>query len=365
MASIEPDSEPDSEPDFAAAPLVEILAHVQARLAAGAALIAFTVADPDRGRGLYAGERVDSSKSASDWASASASRSASLSPSAFALHRPWRVWIELADRLGLRLLTPRPAPPAAGAPRLRLAFEPLSPAARWQDAALASPAAPAVSADRTADVTERYGAGSGYARIAKHEEPGFVLDLADALARIAPPAAARVLDLGCNDGDELALMMALCPALASASLVGIDHSASALEVARRRFAHLPAERAHFLCADLNDLPAHQAALGRFDLVVCFGTLQSPGVDDRELLRRLVQHHLTRRGALLLGVPNCRYLDGELVHGARMRNFRQAELGLVIKDLAFYRKYLQQHARQVFITGHHTFLLTAVPLAGSG
>jgi hypothetical protein len=45
----------------------------------------------------------------------------------------------------------------------------------------------------------------------------------------------------------------------------------------------------------------------------------------------------------------------------MRNFRQPELGLVIKDIAFYRKYLQQHARQVFVTGNHYLLITAVPL----
>ena len=54
------------------------------------------------------------------------------------------------------------------------------------------------------------------------------------------------------------------------------------------------------------------------------------------------------------------IGGELSHGARMKNFRQPELGLVIKDIAFYRKYLQQHARQVFVTGNHYLLITAVP-----
>jgi SAM-dependent methyltransferase len=324
-------------PDLSAAPLLEILAYVQARRAAGATLIAFWVLDPDLGRGRYAGEPVERAASPG-----------------VALHRPWRVWIELADRLGLRLLTPRPAlDPASGA--VRLAFEPLAPAARWQDAA---DAAPASSADRT----ERYGATSGYARIHKAEEPGFVLDLADALARCKLPPRPRVLDLGVNDGDELALMMALAPQLAAAHFTGVDHSASALAVARGRFA---AEQVRLVCADLNaELEVAAQAdgagpLGRFDLVVCFGTLQSPGVDDRQLLRRVVQQHLAPGGAVILGVPNCRYLDGELVHGARMRNFRQPELGLVVKDLAFYRKYLQQHDRQVFVTGHHTLLLTAV------
>ena len=330
--------------DFSAAPLLEILAYVQSRrseatvaaiaasLIAGAAsdagsgadptVISFSVLDPDLGRGRYAGELVDRGGRR-------------------ALHRPWRVWIELADRLELRMLTPRPSPAGDGLVLLR--FEPLA-AARWQDDA------PALSDDRT----ERYGAHSGYARIAKAEEPGFVLDLAEALERCQLPAGAAVLDLGVNDGDELALMMALCPPLRSARFVGVDHSASALAGARARFSQ---EQVQLHCADLGAL--EPLGLGRYDLVVCLGTLQSPGVDDRALLRRVVQEHLRPRGAVVLGLPNCRYRDGELCHGARMRNFRQPELGLVVKDLAFYRKYLQQHDRQVFLTGHHTLLLTAV------
>ena len=103
-------------------------------------------------------------------------------------------------------------------------------------------------------------------------------------------------------------------------------------------------------------------LGRFDLILAIDTLQSSSIDDRALLRHLVQQRLTPRGAVLLGVANCRYLDGEVVHGARMKNFRQPELGAVIKDVAFYRKYLQQHARTVHVTGKHELLITALPIA---
>ena len=99
------------------------------------------------------------------------------------------------------------------------------------------------------------------------------------------------------------------------------------------------------------------------LVVSFATLQSAALDDRALLRRIVQDHLTPRGAVILGIPNSRYRDGEVVAGARMKNFRQAELGLVVKDVAFYRKYLQQHGRRVFVTGGHTLLVTGVAGAG--
>jgi hypothetical protein len=101
------------------------------------------------------------------------------------------------------------------------------------------------------------------------------------------------------------------------------------------------------------------ALGRFDLILAIGLLQSGRLDDRALLRRLVQDHLTPSGAIILGVPNCRYVDGEVSFGARMRNFTQPELGLVIKDIAFYRKYLQQHDRQVFVTGRNYLFVTGV------
>lgn len=295
---------------FRGEPMLEILAFVQARLAGGADAVAFWVIDPDRGRGRYAGEPVDDGF----------------------VHRSWRVWGELAERLSLRLLTPR----SDGA-LVRIALERLGPVERWD-------------ADAP---TERYGRESPYARISKLEDPGFVLDFADALARAAPGPTSRILDLGVNTGDELALIRHLAPALVdTAHFVGVDHSASALAVARARFPDV-----QLVEGDLNRLA--ELALGTFDLVISLNTLQSAGIDDRELLRRIVQHHLTPTGALILGLPNSRYIDGELEYGARMRNFHQPELGLLVKDVAFYRKYLQQHHRQVFVTGKHYLLVTGV------
>ncbi|HEX7837580.1 MAG TPA: class I SAM-dependent methyltransferase [Kofleriaceae bacterium] len=291
-------------------PLLEIIAYLQRGLADGAP-IELAVLDPDRGRTRHAGERVDGH-----------------------VHRPFRVWVDLAERLGLRLQTPRPGPP----PLIELRFEPLARAPALRDTS-----------------TEKYGAASAFARIDKREDPGFVLDLADALDRVALGPAPRILDLGVNTGDELALVLALAPRDA-AEIVGIDHSASALAVARERFAGR-VRLVRLIEADLNHLAG--VALGRFDLVISIGTLQSPGLDDRALLRRVVQDHLAPDGAVILGVPNCRYLDGEVEHGARMKNFRQPELGLLIKDVAFYRKYLQQHHRQVYVTGKNYLLITGV------
>jgi SAM-dependent methyltransferase len=314
----------DSEPVFRGEPLLEILAFVQGRLAGGASEVAFWVIDPDRGRGRYAGEPIDDGD-------------------ARFVHRSWRVWGELAERLQLRLLTPR----SDGA-LVRIALERLGRVERWDADAPAEPA------------SERYGRESRYARVSKLEDPGFVLDFADALARAMPGSAARILDLGVNTGDELALIQHLAPALReTAHFVGVDHSASALAVARARFT---GSNVQLVEGDLNRLA--ELALGRFDLVISLNTLQSAGIDDREVLRRIVQHHLAPTGAVILGLPNSRYVGGELEYGARMRNFRQPELGLLVKDVAFYRKYLQQHHRQVFVTGKHYLLVTAVHSAGA-
>lgn len=291
--------------------LVEIVRLLER--AAGSA-VELDVLDPDRGDGLYAGERV--TIEGVDY-----------------VHRPWRTWVDLAERLGFRVRTPRAI---AGTPLVRLVFERLE---------RAKPTG-------VEDLTEKYGVESEFARTTKLEDPGFVVDFAEALDRIALPAEPRILDLGVNTGDEIALLFALRPELAErAMVVGVDHSASALARARQRF-----PRARFVEANLDEPLSLE---GTFDLVIAIATLQSPSIDDRELLRRIVQQHLAPHGAVIIGVPNCRIVAGEPQYGARMRNFRQPELGLLVKDVAFYRKYLQQHHRQVFVTGKNYVLVTAV------
>ena len=287
---------------FTGEPLTAIVQFVAEILARGE-VAEVVVADPDHGAGMYAGETLGDS-----------------------IHRPWRVWVELADRLGARLGTPRLADG-----EVTLRFEPLA-------------------RDRVperGEGRETYGTASGFARIHKLEDPGFILDLREALDRAELPAAPRVLAVGCNTGDELAIVYA---AAGDARVIGVDHSESAIAEARTRW---PA--ATFQVADVTQ----PLGLGRFELVIAIGMLQSGELDDRALLRRLVQDHLSPTGAVILGVPNCRYVDGEISFGARMRNFSQPELGLVIKDIAFYRKYLQQHHRKVFVTGRNYLFVTAV------
>ena len=109
--------------------------------------------------------------------------------------------------------------------------------------------------------------------------------------------------------------------------------------------------------DLAALP--ELELPRFDLVLALCTLQSPGVDDRVVLQHIVQSRLAERGSVILAIPNCRYRAGEVLHGARMKNFRQPDLSLCIKHIAYFKKYLQQHKRQVFVTGRNYIFVTGV------
>jgi SAM-dependent methyltransferase len=289
---------------------MESLLEIARRLEGAGETFEIEVLDPDRGAGLHAGERI--TIDGVDY-----------------VHRPFRVWVDLAERLGFRLATPR----SSSGPLVGLRFERLV-------------------RDKPIEEADKYGADSEFARTSKLEDPGFVIDFAEALERVPLPAHPRILDLGVNTGDEIALMLAARPALREATFVGVDRSASALAIARARF-----PTATFIEAEL-DQPLD---LGEpFDLVVSIATLQSPSIDDRALLRRLFQHHVAPTGSLVLGVPNCRTVGTEVQYGARMRNFRQPELGLLVKDIAFYRKYLQQHARQVFVTGKNYLFVTAVP-----
>ena len=299
-------------------PLIVIVRHLQGALGAGPVRI--EVPDPDLGRGHYPGERVG--------------------PGEGLVHRPLRSWCDLADGLSCRLLTPR----AVDGTHVALTFERLGPEASWH--------AGGEETEEALEPRERYGTDSEFARVRKLEDAGFLLPWLEALGRIHLPPGARVLDLGVNRGDELEAF-AWLEGAPDVTFVGVDHGASALAEARARF---PDARHRFVLADLNALPPD---LGRFSLVVSVGTLQSSGVDDHALLRRLVQQHLEPGATLLLGFPNSRFRDGEVVYGARVRNLREPDLSLLVKDLSFYRRYLHQHGFRTFLGGKYDLLLTAV------
>ena len=247
-------------------------------------------------------------------------------------YRSYAVWVSLAESLGARLGTPS----GADAGFVRLTFRPLDPARSWHQTA------------RPAGDPEKYGADTEFARTDKFEDPAFLRAWDDALALLDPPPDARILSLGCHTGAELADLARRRPA---GALVGIDHAASAIAIARAR--HRDA-RLQFIEGDLRDLPALD--LGRFDLVIAVNVLHSPALPGQAIFRQLVADHLTERGGLLLGFPNCRYVDHTLVYGAAVRHARHPELSVLLNDLAYHRRYLHQHRFRTMVTGKNTILL---------
>ncbi|MDA0700138.1 MAG: class I SAM-dependent methyltransferase, partial [bacterium] len=159
-----------------------------------------------------------------------------------------------------------------------------------------------------------------------------------------------VLVLGCHRGDEIAALADLDDPPRDLEVVGVDHAPGPLAEAQARFPH-----GRFVLSDVARLPDD---VGRFDLIVAVAVLQSPAVDDRALLRQLVQTRLTEGGGLLLGLPNGRFRGDDPVWGARTRNFAEPDLSLVVNDLAVYRRYLHQHGFRTHVGGRYDLLLTA-------
>lgn len=278
------------------------------------------IPDPDDGEGLWPGEpRPDG-----------------------APRRDWRAWLDLAEAVGARMRTPRPVG-GPGPRRLRLPYVRLS-----------------GEAELHADGGRpdgRYGPREAFARIRKTEHPGFLLPLLDAVAFAAPTSPRRVLVVGCHRGDEIDALTRLRPPVPPACVTGLDREPGALEEARRRF---PAAR--FVQADLRD-PAALTDLAsdtadRFDLIVAIDVLQSPDLEGAAVLRTLVRRLAAPTGGLVIGLPCSRFRGGEVVWGARTRNFAEVDLSLVVRDLAGHRRYLHQQGYRSRIGGRYDLLLTA-------
>ncbi|MDJ0836888.1 MAG: SAM-dependent methyltransferase [Acidobacteriota bacterium] len=286
--------------------------HRETRGRPAGTVVCLRVLDPDHGCGANSGERL-------------------ILDGVVYRHRGHRTWIDLAEILDLRYLTPQPAEPPLLTLRLQVLDRSVSP-----------------HAYRPEDRTEKYGADGPYFCIDKLEEPCFLSDYRDALDQVKPRRGDRVLDLGVHRGDELLPLQGR-----QLQITGIDHCRSALAVARQRF-----PEASFLCRDLARDDAVDAG-ARFHLVIAVGTLQSPGLDGKNLFNRLLLHHLEPRAGIILGWPNGRYMDGEIKYGAKVKNYVKPEMSLLVKDLAHYRRVLQKKGFQVQLRGKYYVFLTAV------
>ena len=300
---------------FRTTPMQTILQELRTEitLSAPGDIITFTVPDPDACMGCYAGE------------------SFTIDGIPYR-HHSWHSWSRLAQLLGCRMLTPHLSTP----PLVTVRFQKLNPDRSFHKS-----------------IEEKYSAESLFARIDKREEPDFLHHYLQALNEVKIHTRTRILDLGISRGDEFGVIENILGTniMETMEMVGIDLDATAIESAQSYYPH-----ATFHIHDINNLDALN--LGHFDLLISVGTLQSPAVETKPLIMDLVQHHLTDTGALILGFPASRWIDGELIPGAHAPNYPFPESSLVIKDIYWIKKYLQQHRYRVRIFGQSYLFLVA-------
>ncbi|MFA5455351.1 MAG: class I SAM-dependent methyltransferase [Sulfurimonas sp.] len=204
--------------------------------------------------------------------------------------------------------------------------------------------------------SEKYGAGSDFFAIDKTAQFGFLYHYKKSLEFVNVKGKKRILNLGVNRGDEFDVIkkMLTDEEFSSIEFVGIDYSASAIEYAKKEFSQY--KNIEFFCHDINRL--EELNLEKFDLIISIGTLQSSNIEFNATFMSIYQNHLANGGAMILGFPNCRWIDGEMIYGAKAPNYSFSELSLVLKDIHFCKKYLQQKKYRVVVTGKDYLFLSA-------
>jgi hypothetical protein len=205
---------------------------------------------------------------------------------------------------------------------------------------------------------EKYGEESTFFRINKNEEPAFLYAYMNALKNVKVEEKRNILNLGINKADEFEVIKNLVDEknLSQINFVGIDYSKSAIEFAKKRF---PFENFTFYTHDINKL--NELNLKKADLLISIGTLQSSGLNFKLLFMDLIQNYLEDKGSIILGFPNCRWINGETIYGAKAANYSYSEQSVLYKDVYFCKKYLQQKKYRVTLTGKNYLFLTATSI----
>ncbi len=282
--------------------------------------ITLELLNPDFGRGHYAGTTI--TIDGVDY-----------------LYRSYKALIDLSELLFCRMLTPK----ILSEHTVAITYEKIDLSDSFHN---------------SLEKEEKYGTSSRFAALHKNEEPVFLNTYLRALKSVKVGTKKRILNLGVNTGDEFDLIRQILPSeeYQAIELVGIDFSPSAITVARERFCE---GNATFFVHDINDLASLN--LGKFDLIITIGTLQSSTLEFKPLFASLVQEHLSFDGAMILGFPNCRWMGGEMIYGAKAPNYPYSEMSILIKDIYYCKKYLQQKKFRVTVTGSDYLFLTATKI----
>ncbi|MDB2405397.1 class I SAM-dependent methyltransferase [Arcobacteraceae bacterium] len=250
----------------------------------------------------------------------------------------YKSWIDLAQLLYCRMLTPQ----ICDESNIVLRFQKLNTEDTFHTI--------------SSDDKEKYGTDSPFSIINKNLEASFLVHYMKALENAKVDTRLRILNLGVNSGEEFEVIKKYSQNFSNLELVGIDYCSSAIKKAKEDFSD---ENITFLEGDINKLEALD--LGKFDLIITIGTLQSSNLDFNKVFMNIVQNYLNKDGAMILGFPNCRWCENEMIYGAKVKNYNFSEMSVLYKDVVFCKKYLQQKKFRVTITGKDYIFLTATSI----
>lgn len=255
------------------------------------------------------------------------------------IFRDYKSWVDLAEKLFCKMLTPKILDENC----VQITYKKLNKNDSFHN---------------DIDSQEKYGTSSKFSKIDKNEEPEIIFSYLQALKNVNIEKKLRVLDLGINNGQEfLAIKEKYNNNFENIEFVGIDYSNSAIEIAEEKFKNH--KNIKFYVHDINKL--NDLNLGKFDLIISIGTLQSCNSNFKELFMKIVQNCLNKDGSMILGFPNCRWIDGRPVYGAKAPNYNFSEMSILYNDVIFCKKYLQQKKFRVTITGKYYIFLTATSI----
>ena len=258
------------------------------------------------------------------------------------LYRGYKAWTDLAELLQCKMLTPK----ESDYPLVTLCFKKLEKNNSFH-------------LNKEREKEEKYGINSSFFSIQKMEEPAFLYYYLQALKNVNIAHKKRILNLGINKADEFKVIKKLLDTnkYQEIDFVGIDHSKTAIAYAKKEF---PEKNITFYTHDINKLDT--LSLGKFDLFISIGTLQSTTLNFKPFFMSLVQTYLEKDAAIILGFPNSRWIGGEMIYGAKAPNYAMSEQSLLYNDVIFCKKYLQQKKFRVTLTGKQYLFLTATKIS---
>jgi methyltransferase-like protein len=175
----------------------------------------------------------------------------------------------------------------------------------------------------------------------------------------APPAAARILELGCAAGGNIIPLAARAP---GATVVGIDLSAAQIAAGQARIADLRLANIELRCASFSEVL--DAGDAPFDYIICHGVYSWVPAPLRETILRICRTRLSERGVALISynvLPGWRTLqalrDSFLLHASPDADPRRrvAEVRALLRELP---QACPEGAYKSFLTAEAARLLAA-------